>query len=146
MMGETVARTLTGNKMAYEPGVWFNSAKFMDIEYQTYGVVLPTPKDNEAVFFWKHPEKNLSFRAIYDKNDKSLLGINVFGIRIRHEICDRWIKHKVNIETVLTELKDANFDPEFFKPYEQEIVDQYNYENNTMLKVKKKNIFAIFGK
>ena len=36
MMGETLAQTLAGNKTAYQPGPWFNSAKFFDIEYQTY--------------------------------------------------------------------------------------------------------------
>ena len=39
MMGETVAQTICGNKIAYKPGHWFNSAKFLDIEYQTYGWV-----------------------------------------------------------------------------------------------------------
>jgi len=34
MMGETVAHTVCGNKQAYDPGIWFNSAKFIDIEYQ----------------------------------------------------------------------------------------------------------------
>lgn len=37
MMGETVAQTLCGNPTTYKPGHWFNSAKFLDIEYQTYG-------------------------------------------------------------------------------------------------------------
>jgi len=146
MMGETLGQTLTGNKIAYEPGIWFNSAKFMDIEYQTYGTVLPNLRDNESVFYWKHPTKYISFRAVYDTNTKALLGINNFGIRLRHEICDRWIKNKVSIEIVLTKLKNANFDPEFFKPYEQDIVNQYNSENGTDLKVKKKSLLAIFGK
>lgn len=146
MMGETLARTLTGNKMAYEPGVWFNSAKFMDIEYQTYGIVLNEPKDNEAVFFWQNLDKNLSFRAVYDKNTKALVGVNTFGIRMRHELFDKWIKAKTSVETVLTELKNANFDPEFFKPYEKDIVDQYNQENGTSLTVKKKNLFTIFSR
>ena len=39
MMGETVAQTICKNKTAYKPGHWFNSAKFLDIEYQTYGWV-----------------------------------------------------------------------------------------------------------
>ena len=39
MMGETVAQTICGTKMAYKPGHWFNAAKFFDIEYQTYGWV-----------------------------------------------------------------------------------------------------------
>lgn len=146
MMGETLGRTLTGNKMAYEPGVWFNSAKFMDVEYQTYGNVLANEQDDETTFFWKHPTKHISFRAVYDSNTKALKGINNFGIRLRHKICDKWIKEKTHMDKVMVELKDANFDPEFFKPYEEEIVAQYNKENGTSLKVKKKNIFAIFGK
>src|SRR5690606_8544012 len=32
MMGEVLAQTICGNKMAYNPGHWFNSAKFFDIE------------------------------------------------------------------------------------------------------------------
>ena len=40
MMGETLAQTICGNKTEYKPGHWFNSAKFLDIEYQTYGWVL----------------------------------------------------------------------------------------------------------
>jgi NADPH-dependent 2,4-dienoyl-CoA reductase/sulfur reductase-like enzyme len=146
MMGETLGRTLTGNRIAYEPGVWFNSAKFMDIEYQTYGIILANLNENESVFYWKHPTKYISFRAVYDTNTKALKGINNFGMRLRHEICDKWIKNKINIETVLTELKNANFDPEFFKAYEQDIVNQYNSENGTNLKVKKKKLLAIFGK
>lgn len=145
MMGETVARSLTGKRMAYEPGVWFNSAKFMDIEYQTYGAVLNEPRENESVFYWKHPEKHLSFRAIYDSNTKALLGINVFGIRIRHKVCDNWINKGTTIDQVMVELKDANFDPEFFKPYEEEIIAQFNKENNTNLKPRKKSLMRIFG-
>lgn len=145
MMGETLAHTLTGSKLAYQPGIWFNSAKFFDIEYQTYGYVLAEPKENETVFFWKHPVKNISFRAIYNNSSKALVGINNFGMRLRHEICDKWIKNETHIETVLQELKNANFDPEFFKPYEKEIIAHYNELNGTNLKVKKKNLFAIFG-
>jgi hypothetical protein len=29
MMGETVANTVCGKKLAYNPGHWFNSAKFL---------------------------------------------------------------------------------------------------------------------
>ena len=32
MAGETVAHNICGNKVTYDPGIWFNSAKFLDIE------------------------------------------------------------------------------------------------------------------
>ena len=41
MMGEVVAQTICGRRTAYNPSHWFNSAKFLDIEYQTYGWVFP---------------------------------------------------------------------------------------------------------
>ncbi|MFT4694934.1 MAG: NADPH-dependent 2,4-dienoyl-CoA reductase/sulfur reductase-like enzyme [Urechidicola sp.] len=146
MMGETLGRTLTGNKMAYEPGVWFNSAKFFDVEYQTYGNILADEQEGESTFYWKHPTKQISFRAVYDSKTKVLKGINNFGIRLRHKICDKWINNKTQIEQIMVELKNANFDPEFYKQYEEEIIAQFNQENGTSIKPKKRNILAIFGK
>ena len=46
-MGETIAHTITGNRVEYNPGYWFNSAKFFDIEYQTYGDVLSKRDENQ---------------------------------------------------------------------------------------------------
>ena len=146
MMGETLGQTLSRNKIAYEPGIWFNSAKFFDIEYQTYGNVSANKKENESVFYWKHPTKPISFRAVFESETRALIGINNFGIRLRHKICDKWIKSKAPIETILTELRDANFDPEFYSHYESQIIDQFNQENGTNLKPKKRNMWAIFGK
>ena len=56
MMGETLAQTICGNRIEYKPGHWFNSAKFFDIEYQTYGWVYPEKErpSYEKHFQWKH--------------------------------------------------------------------------------------------
>ncbi|MBL4706980.1 MAG: NAD(P)/FAD-dependent oxidoreductase [Flavobacteriales bacterium] len=115
MMGETVAQSICGNKSAYQPGIWFNSAKFFDIEYQTYGWVWAKPKENEAVLYWEHTNGKKCLKLIYDKNDLSFLAANVFGMRLRHKVLDRWIKFKVNIQYVIDNLDEANFDPEFYK-------------------------------
>lgn len=123
MMGETVAQTISGHKIAYKPGHWFNSAKFFDIEYQTYGIVnnaLNKPK-SEMQMHWKHPEKNICITVSYDKNDKRFIGINTFGIRMRHEVFDRWLNEKRSIEFVLDHFVEAQFDPEFFHSYVNEI-------------------------
>ncbi|MFO0266151.1 MAG: NAD(P)/FAD-dependent oxidoreductase, partial [Cyclobacteriaceae bacterium] len=55
MMGEVVAQTLTGMPTPYQPGPWFNSAKFFDIEYQTYGHVPAQRSPGLADFYWEHP-------------------------------------------------------------------------------------------
>ena len=61
MMGETLAQTICGNRIEYKPGHWFNSAKFFDIEYQTYGWVFGSKgrPDYEAHFHWKHDDLSL---------------------------------------------------------------------------------------
>ena len=148
MMGEVLAQTICGNKMAYNPGHWFNSAKFLDIEYQTYGWVFSerNKQENEAYFQWQHPKENICITISYDKNTHKFLGINTFGIRMRHEIFDRWLTENKSIEYVLEYLKNANFDPEFYNLYEKDIVAKFNQENNTNIQVKKKSWKRIFSK
>lgn len=126
MMGETVAQTICDEKTVYKPGVWFNSAKFFDIEYQTYGWVWAQPKENEAALYWEHPNGKKCVKMIYDKNDHSFLAVNVFGIRFRHQVVDKWIREKASIQNVLKHLNDANFDPEFFENNINEIATSFN--------------------
>lgn len=121
MMGETVAQTICENKSEYKPGVWFNSAKFFDIEYQTYGWVLSKPKEGEKTFYWESADGKKCLRINYSENDRSVTGCNVFGIRFRHEVWDKWLNEKKVIDYVVEHLREANFDPEFYKRYETEI-------------------------
>ncbi len=139
MMGETVAQTICGNKTNYQPGMWFNSAKFFDIEYQTYGWVYNELKENEASFYWEHESGKICLHLVYDKTDKTLLGINTFGIRLRHEVCEQWIDGGKTIAHALEHMEDANFDAEFYKYHESDIINQYNKENGTTLSPKKRS-------
>jgi NADPH-dependent 2,4-dienoyl-CoA reductase/sulfur reductase-like enzyme len=143
IMGETIARTITGKRTKYQPGIFFNSAKFFDIEYQTYGQV-PTelPADTKT-FYWEHSSGKICVRINYHADNKSVTGINTFEIRMRHEVWDEWISSGKSIEYVLENLPKANFDPEFFKQYEKEILGKYNSETGSNLKLKsKKGIFS----
>lgn len=148
MMGETLAQTICGNRIAYKPGHWFNSAKFMDIEYQTYGWVFGKKgrPDYEEHFHWKHKKEDICITVAFHKDTKEFLGINTFGIRMRHEIFDKWLTEKRDVDKVMCYLKDANFDPEFYKTYENEIITQYNNTYNTNLKPHKKSWKRIFSK
>ena len=126
MMGETLAQTICGNKIAYKPGHWFNSAKFLDIEYQTYGWVFSEPREDEAHFHWKHEDDTKCITVCYNKNTNQFLGINTFGIRMRHEIFDTWLTEKRELDYVMKHLPIANFDPEFYSHYEADILSAYN--------------------
>lgn len=138
MMGETVAYNITGKKVGYDPGIWFNSAKFIDIEYQVYGDMPAHHEENTTSLFWKHADNEKSVRINYDKSSGTIKGFNLFGIRYRHEVCEKWIKNKTHIEDVLQNLGMANFDPEFYKQYESEVIVQYNRNTGKNLTLKKK--------
>ena len=139
MMGETLAQTICDNKTQYKPGHWFNSAKFIDIEYQTYGWVWAQAKDHESRFYWEHEDGNKCIHINYDKTTREFIGINNFGIRMRHEFFDKILNEKRTVDYVLEHLADANFDPEFYKLHEKEIVAKFNQENNTNIQLKKKS-------
>jgi NAD(P)H-nitrite reductase large subunit len=125
MMGETLAQTICGNRIQYKPGHWFNSAKFLDIEYQTYGWVFAKPRENEAHFHWEHEDDTKCITVCYDTTTNLFLGINTFGIRMRHEVFDRWLTEQKDVNYVMDHLAEANFDPEFFKHFEKDILNAF---------------------
>jgi NAD(P)H-nitrite reductase large subunit len=134
MMGETVAQTICGNRIEYKPGHWFNSAKFLDIEYQTYGWVhgAKGKPEYENQFHWKHGDDTKCITMAYHKDTNAFLGINTFGIRMRHDIFDRWLTEKRDADYVINHLSEANFDPEFYSHYEADILSAYNNQLQTV--------------
>ncbi|NOQ74798.1 MAG: NAD(P)/FAD-dependent oxidoreductase [Crocinitomix sp.] len=139
IMGETIAQTVTGNRLAYNPGPWFNSAKFFDIEYQTYGWVFAEKLEGEADFYWEHPKGEICIHVVWDEVTGLFKGLNVFGVRMRHDLFDKWLRDGAGVDEVMANLSTANFDPEFYSHYEKAIVAQFNAETgrNVELKAKK---------
>ncbi|NND95117.1 MAG: NAD(P)/FAD-dependent oxidoreductase [Flavobacteriales bacterium] len=145
MMGETLARTLTGEPTEYQPGHWFNSAKFFDIEYQTYGWVYPNPREGEKHFYWEHPDGKKCIRINYLEESGKFIGINSFGIRLRHDVFDRWLTEGRSVDYVISHMRDANFDPEFYRGFESELRAFYEHEVGRKVHLKKKDLQRIFG-
>lgn len=138
MMGETVAHSILGNPTPYSPGHWFNSAKFFDLEYQTYGWVFAQRAENEAEFIWKDPKNERLLHFVFDKNTSEFIGVNTFGIRLRHEVFDVWLNEKRDMNYVISHLNAANFDPEFFRSFENEILQAYNQTFHQNIRLAKK--------
>jgi NADPH-dependent 2,4-dienoyl-CoA reductase/sulfur reductase-like enzyme len=138
MMGETVAYNICGKKIAYNPGIWFNSAKFLDIEYQVYGNINTRPPENHTSIYWEHSDGRKAIRIVYDNQTSEILGFNLMGVRYRHEVCEKWLKEKTHIEEVLRNLGIANFDPEFYKEYEEDVVKIYNQQSGKNIQLKQK--------
>lgn len=138
MAGETVAYNVCGRRVAYDPGIWFNSAKFLDIEYQVYGDMQANPPENHQSLYWEHPDGRKSIRIVYDRDTLTVLGFNLMGVRYRHQVCEQWLREKTPVETVLQNLGIANFDPEFYAEYENEVIRLYNEQTGRNLQLKKR--------
>jgi len=139
IMGETLAHSICGRRTAYNPGIWFNSAKFLDIEYQVYGEIQAKLPDNQAELYWEHPDGKKSIRLNYERASGRVLGFNLMGVRYRQEVCEKWLRTGAHIEVVLQRLGLANFDPEFYPQHESELVAAYNRQTgkNVLLKQKR---------
>ncbi|MEO0585847.1 MAG: FAD-dependent oxidoreductase [Bacteroidota bacterium] len=147
-MGPVLAKTLTGDKTEYIQKTWFNSAKFINLEYQVYGDVPSQVREGERHLYWEHPTEHKSIRIVYRGASGAVIGFNLMGIRYRSDVCIHWIENETLIEDVLQNLGAANFDPEFFAAYEQELVRIYNEQNGAQLKLKRRkglrSVLAVF--
>jgi NADPH-dependent 2,4-dienoyl-CoA reductase/sulfur reductase-like enzyme len=126
MHGEHIAANLCGDRSPYRPGVWFNSAKFFDIEYQTYGTVPGRLPEDEETLYWEDPDGKKALRINWRKADRAVTGFNLLGIRGRHTVCERWIADGGAVEQVVANLGALNFDPEFFRPFETKVLAAFN--------------------
>ncbi|MBK8372417.1 MAG: NAD(P)/FAD-dependent oxidoreductase [Saprospiraceae bacterium] len=146
IMGQTVAKTICGEPTKYNPGIWFNSAKFFDIEYQVYGDIPAKTPEHITSLYWQHPTENKAIRINFETFSGIVTGFNLMGIRYRHVVCEKWIADKIHIETVIENLSLANFDPEFFEEYESAFVAMYNQKSGKTLTLKSKRNLGLVEK
>lgn len=145
MQGKALAKTICGQKTKYERGIWFNSAKFLDIEYQTYGLMFNKPFTNEDTFYWEHPKGKICMRANFSKADGSLSGFNFFGMRFKQTVADTWIRNGNHISNCIAQLNEGFFDAEFSANHHKKIVESFNTAHpNHQTTIAKKKKFLIF--
>ena len=145
MHGRVCAFNICDHDITYDRGNWYNSAKFFDVEYHTYGLMFSSTKENEDTFFWSHPTKEMWFRITWDKETRAFIGINSFNYRLRHEVAEKWLIEKFTVDKVLENLSEANFNPEFFEKPEEQIINAFNEANGTHISLKtgRKKIFGL---
>jgi NAD(P)H-nitrite reductase large subunit len=125
LQGRSVARIVCGHRSSYTKPLFFNSAKFFTIEYQTYGTIDPIPSATTASVCWHNERAKQLVRINYESATGRVLGCNSLGIRLRHAVCERWMLEERSIDYVCKHLWEAGFDPEFFRRYEPHFVDAY---------------------
>lgn len=140
IMGETLAHTICGSPVRYDPGLWFNSAKFFDIEYQVYGSIQASLPVDQQTFFWKHNNNNACLRINYYKNG-AVIGFNALGIRLRQQVCEKWITEKTHIDHVISDIGLALFNPELSEDHSTSIRLLYQSETGKDIKGAKRSYY-----
>ena len=107
MQGATAGLGMAGRPRAYEPGVFFNSAKFFDLEWQVYGPTAPDGPGQD----WEWTDGRRSLRVRH--HDGVVVGVSGLGVRLRQAVCTRWIEEHWPLSRALDDLGAARFDPEF---------------------------------
>jgi NAD(P)H-nitrite reductase large subunit len=108
--GELAACAMLGDRVEYEPPIFYNSAKFFEIEYTTSGMAIDVPAGAKS-FFCPIPGKDASIRVIA-QND-AVIGFNMLGARWDHTFFERWILERRTMDYAIEHLAEAQFDVEF---------------------------------
>jgi NADPH-dependent 2,4-dienoyl-CoA reductase/sulfur reductase-like enzyme len=112
--GRVAAAAILGDDARYSRGTWYNSAKLMDIEYTTAGLVNFDLEDEKN---WFHEETGRvrSTSRIVTQRDR-VVGFNMLGRRWDHSVFIQWIEERRTLGWVLNHLNEAAFDTEFVPP------------------------------
>lgn len=108
--GELAARAMLGDPMDYRPPIFYNSAKFFEVEYTTVGRVNDAPKEARS-FFCRVPGKEASVRVVV--HEGMVIGFNLLGARWNHTVLERWVAERRDLDFVMDRLHEAQFDVEF---------------------------------
>lgn len=141
LMGQALAATLAGHPTPYCPGVFFNSAKFFDWEYQTYGHVPTQCPENQDSFCWESPDGEQWLRLCFEREGRAVTGMLALGLRLRQAACEAFIKQRTPVEAVLARFEEARFDPEFTRNYVADLQAAFSRKFDFTFPKKKKNWF-----
>ena len=108
--GRIAGEALLGRAASYARGTWYNSAKLMDIEYTTAGLV-GAGLEGETSWFFEEQGRVRSTTRIISQGDR-VVGFNMLGRRWDHSVFMRWIEEKRSLSWVLPRLHHAAFDTE----------------------------------
>jgi NADPH-dependent 2,4-dienoyl-CoA reductase/sulfur reductase-like enzyme len=112
--GRVAGRRLLGDAARYDRGTWYNSAKLMDIEYTTAGLVSSSLVGAQSWFFEEKGRVRSTTRIVVQEN--RVVGFNMLGRRWDHTVLIRWIEERRALSWVLRHLREAAFDTELVPP------------------------------
>lgn len=108
--GELAGQAMLGDAIAYRPPLFYNSAKFFDIEYTTVGKVNRLPAQARS-YGCRIPGREASVRII--EHEGAVIGFNMLGARWDHARFEDWVNERRTLDYVIDNLHLAQFDVEF---------------------------------
>ena len=111
MQAEHLAGVLAGHDEPFREPIGYNSAKFFDLEWSTYGHV---PADASAVnsTLVVDADTRRCVRIVHDAR-RCVIGIHAIGLRLRQVTCEQWITQCKPLDEALRELNAVMFNAEF---------------------------------
>ena len=109
--GEHAARVILGRDVDFTPTMDFNSAKFFDLDWSTYGTV---PQSSDAANSRLLIDRD-GVRSIRLAHDDSgcVVGIHALGVRLDQRVCEQWVSSRTHVNVAIANLSSAIFDAEF---------------------------------
>ena len=115
--GAVAGANLAGQGRKYKPGLWFNSAKFFDLEYQVYGEVPVIDQPEDVHHLSEVTPGGPMLRAV--ERQGRVIGMSGFGVRLRHRAVEAAILAGETWNSLRTRMATLLFDAEFTR---------YNFE------------------
>jgi NADPH-dependent 2,4-dienoyl-CoA reductase/sulfur reductase-like enzyme len=112
--GRIAARAILGDDIGYHRGIWYNSAKLMDIEYTTVGYVNMKLQGEQNCYLEEQGSVRSTMRFVVV--GEQVVGFNALGRRWDHSVILRWIEEKRSLSWAVAHLQDASFDTEMVPP------------------------------
>lgn len=101
---------LFGDSVHHVPPVFFNSSKFLNIEYTTVGVTQDAPAGTPSIRL--HDDaRGVSVRIVHD--GRRVLGLNGLGSRWDHSVWTQWVHEERAPDWVERHLAASQYDHEF---------------------------------
>jgi NAD(P)H-nitrite reductase large subunit len=110
--GGVAGRNMAGGEIEYAPGVFYNSAKFFDLEWQQYGRIDPAGSPEDDTAYWEDPRGRKALRIQHERGTGAVVGVSAVGIRLRQETCSRWIEEAFPVDRAIERVREMVFDEE----------------------------------
>jgi NAD(P)H-nitrite reductase large subunit len=110
MHAEHLAHILAGHDEPYRDPIDYNSARFFDLDWSTYGHVPPEASAANSTLV-VDADTRRCVRIVHDAH-RCVIGLHAIGLRLRQTACEQWITQRKPLDEALKELNAVMFNAE----------------------------------